>query len=476
MSSLVKSPTANRGSRLLSNAGGSALQYMLALLAACSAIMAIGTQSSLASGEPRSGRTLNATPADYRAVVATLKPGDRLVLAPGEYRNGLPIRGLGGTARQPIVIEGATQAPRPLLIGRRGANTISIVDARHVIIRNLKLDGRGLAVDAVKVEARSRYSDFITVEGLEIVGHGHDQQIVGISVQRPARGWIIRRNVIIGAGTGMYLGSSDGTEPFVEGLIEGNLVRDTIGYNLEIKHQKHRDNLVSGPTSSSVTIIRDNVFSKAKHASGGELARPNVLVGHFPPAGPGKDDVYLIYRNFFYENPSEALFQGEGNIALYDNVFLTRSGDAIHIQPHNAVPRAVDIFYNTVIASGVGIRVRAGDPSTQRRVFANAVFAAQPIEGGDQAHNATGTLHDADRYLLDPLSSIDEIDLRPRAHSMPKLNGILQIPETYVDARKDFDRHERILDIPGAYASAGPTWTLGLSLKPLSSGGSMVPR
>ncbi|MGB8435301.1 MAG: hypothetical protein WCE38_13655, partial [Burkholderiales bacterium] len=406
---------------------------------------------------------LNATPANYRAVVATLKPGDRLILATGEYRNGLPIRGLEGTARQPIVIEGATQAPRPLLTGRRGANTISIVDSRYVTIRNLKVDGRGLAVDAVKVEARSRYSDFITLEGLEIVGHGHDQQIVGISVQRPARGWIIRRNVIIGAGTGMYLGSSDGKEPFVEGLIEGNLVRDTIGYNLEIKHQKHRDNLPGGPTSPSVTIIRDNVFSKAEHASGGESARPNVLVGHFPLTGPGKDDVYLIYRNFFYENPSEALFQGEGNIALYDNVFVNHSGDAIHIQPHNAVPRTVDIFYNTVIAHGTGIRILGGDPATRQRVFANVVFAAQPIEGGGQANNVTGSLQDADRDLRNPLGSIDTIDLRPRVHSLPKLHSIPQIPGAYVDARNDFDGRERILDVPGAYASAGRSWTLGLS-------------
>ncbi len=60
-----------------------------------------------------------------------------------------------------------------------------------------------------------------------------------------------------------------------------------------------------------------------------ESPRPNVLVGHFPLEGPGVDDDYAIYGNFFYQNRDEALFQGEGNVALYGNLFVNEYGDAI---------------------------------------------------------------------------------------------------------------------------------------------------
>ena len=67
---------------------------------------------------------------------------------------------------------------------------------------------------------------------------GGNQQVVGISTNgAPTWNWTIRGNTIIGAGTGMYLGNSDGANPFVAGVIERNVVRDTIGYNLQIKHQ-----------------------------------------------------------------------------------------------------------------------------------------------------------------------------------------------------------------------------------------------
>ena len=99
---------------------------------------------------------------------------------------------------------------------------------------------------------------------------------------------MIRNCVIQGAGTGMYLGNSDGNEPFIAGLIEHNLVIDTIGYNIEIKHQNPRPRVSGIPTGRSKTIIRHNVFSKSANSSTGRRARPNLLVGHFPRSGPGQ--------------------------------------------------------------------------------------------------------------------------------------------------------------------------------------------
>ena len=75
-----------------------------------------------------------------------------------------------------------------------------------------------------------------------------------------------------------------------------------------------------------------------------------MLVGHFPREGRGAEDNYAVYGNFFYQNRHEALFQGEGNVALYANVFVNEHGDGVRIQPHNDVPRRIVIAFNTVLA------------------------------------------------------------------------------------------------------------------------------
>lgn len=322
---------------------------------------------------------------DYLDYVRRLQPGDRLLLEAGDYRQGLPLRKLSGEAGRPIVIEAALPAEPPRFLARPGANTISLVDVRHLVLRHLELDGRNQPVDAVKAEGHSRYADFITLDHLYIHDHAASQQDVGISTKCPAFGWVIRGNRIERIGTGIYLGDADGSDPFVGGVIEANRVSHTLGYNLQIKHQAGRP---AGHTDRYDTVIRYNVFSK-QDALLGPQARPNVLLGHFPLAGVGSEDRYLVYGNFFQHNPSEALLQAEGRVVLYDNVFVNSGGDAIHIQPHNDVPRDMAIFSNTVLASGTGIRVRhaVGTPYRQR-VIANVIAAATPLQGGETAYNA----------------------------------------------------------------------------------------
>jgi len=322
---------------------------------------------------------------DYREHLRRLQPGDRLLLTSGDYLQGLPLHHLSGQAGEPIVIEAADPAAPPRFIARPRANTVSLVNVRHVVVRHLELDGRNLPVDAVKAEGHSRYADFITLEHLHIHDHAASQQNVGISTKCPAYGWIVRSNRIERVGTGMYFGDSDGSDPFIGGLIEFNQITQTLGYNLQIKHQ-------TAPRSGAFsrrqdTVIRHNLFSKSD-ALPGPLARPNVLLGHGALTGAGSDERYLVYGNVFLHNPSEALLQAEGRVAIYDNVFINGSGDAIRIQPHNDVPRDMDIFSNTVLASGTGIQVRRGEGTAYRqRVIANVVAAATPIGGGEAEHN-----------------------------------------------------------------------------------------
>ena len=384
---------------------------------------------------------MSAGPEDYVNVLRDLKPGDVLSLTPGRYVQGLRIHGLQGTSGAPITIQGPARGAPAILVGRPNANTVSILDAAHVVIRNFVVDGRGLPVDAVKAEGHARFAHHITLENLRIVGHGDDQQTVGISTQCPAWGWVIRGNTILAAGTGIYLGSSDGSAPFFDGVIEGNTIVNPRGYAMQIKHQ-HRRTGLGDSDAQAYTIIRRNRFIKTAGGSTGELARPNLLVGHFPLEGRGARDLYLIYGNVLYDNPTgEPLFQGEGNIALYNNLLINLHGDAVRIQPHHHRPRMVSVFHNTILAASTGISLVGGEPGFPRFVAANAIFAASAVETADtdtDLGNFTGPLADAERHLGAPFVPGSAASFAPRSSSFARGPSLPPGAEGLPDVGRDF--------------------------------------
>jgi hypothetical protein len=320
-----------------------------------------------------------AGPDDYQQYLKRLEPGDVLQLEAGVYHQRLPLRNLQGLPGSEIVIEGPAEGGEAVFIAQDGTITISLIDVAHVTIRRLRLEGRGARAHAVVAEGRGRYAHHVTLEDLRISGYDAGQGYVGISTKVPAWNWIIRRNHISDTGTGMYLGNSDGNAPFVAGLIEGNVVERTLGYNLQIKHQLPRPALAGMPQSPSATVIRDNVFSKRERGSAADRARPNVLLGHWPLQGSGREDRYLVYRNLFLHNPHERLLQAEGNVALYNNVFVNAFGDGVSLQAHNDVPRHVDVLHNTIVSRDTGMRLSDADPGSRQRVSGNIIYAAKPM-------------------------------------------------------------------------------------------------
>ena len=328
------------------------------------------------------GAVLNASPANYEALVHKLQPGDTLSLEAGVYRNGLVLHGLRGTAAEPIRIRGPSEGPAAVFMGRPGRDTVRLSNAAHVEISHLVFDGADLPVDAIKADGSKRcvHVNDIVLEDLVIMRHGADQQIVGIASMCTAWNWIIRRNLIIGAGTGLYLGQSDGTAAFVGGLIEQNLFIDTRGYNLQIKHQNERAKGSGMPSGTRKTVIRHNLFTKARNASSAKDARPNLLLGHFPRQGDGSDDVYEVTNNVFFCNPGESLLQGEGNLDISGNIFVNPIGDAVSIQPHHDVPRHVIVRGNFVAASGNNIHLTKASPVHPQLVSDNRVVTVRSTD------------------------------------------------------------------------------------------------
>ena len=154
-------------------------------------------------------------------------------------------------------------------------------------------------------------------------------------------------------------------------------------------------------------MIRHNVFAKGEDSSTGNQARPNVLLGHFPASGPGMNDRYAVYGNLFYNNPTERLFQGEGDIALYSNLFVNPAGDGIAIMAHKGDPRRISIFQNTVVARDTGIWFRKTEETRQALVLGNAVMAGKPFsgDGASAEANIAAPYAQADQSPRTPLAA-----------------------------------------------------------------------
>ena len=435
-------------------------------LVVLSHVLLMGMQAA-----PTEARQLSGNPSNYLDLVRSLQPGDTLVLEPGIYNDpndapGLPFFGVRGEPGNPIIVMGAEGQPRPVFQGRSTHNTVRFDDASYIEIRHIEIDGRDLGGDGINAQGISHH---ITLEDIIIDGVGNSQGTVGISTNRaPTWDWVIRHNIIRNAGTGMYLGNSPGNNPFVRGIIEYNLIEDTIGYNMQIKHQNPRPTNIGMPTGLSKTIIRHNVFTKSGNSIGSS-PRPNLLVGHFPLSGPGVDDVYEIYGNFFYQNPTEALFQGEGNVALYNNLFFISTGNAIHIQPHNDIPREIRIFNNTVVASGRGIRVTGGSSNATQKVIGNAVFAATPIQAANTTDNITDAYSAASIYLDNPFASFGQFNLYPKEGELTGSPLDTTDIQNFTQWNLDFNGVIHSGQFRGAYAGDGvnPGWLPKLERKPI---------
>ena len=461
------------------------LRKPLATLLVASAILIASAARAQTLDQTLSGcngaaplRTFQATASDLdQSDIDGLMPGDRLQLAAGPYTQRLNLSNKNGQASKCIVIEGPANGSPAVFQGSDLWNLVSLSNSSYIALRNLTLDGLGKGGDGIKAEAGSVSVHHILIDGLTLRNFNGNQQIVGINTKCPAWNWVIRNTTITSTGTGLYIGGSDGEFEFTNFLVERNLIYGTTGYNAQFKHQRFARNTSIGIPSTGTVIIRDNVFSKETGSSSGADIRPNLLVGHWPLSGAGSSDLYQIYGNLLYQNPYESLFQGEGNIAFHDNLLVNRTGDAVRIQPHYSVPRRIDMFNNTVVATGTGIYIFGADSAYTQRVVGNAVFAGTPLNGGQQSSNVTGTYAAASTYLNSPMAALGSgLDLYPKTGQLQG-TAIDYSPFTaLLDYDHDFNSRPRIVTYRGAYSGSGvnPGWTPALAIKPQGSTGNVL--
>jgi hypothetical protein len=417
----------------------------------------------------------------YQTLVGQLAPGDTLLLPAGNYGNRLVLAGLNGTPSGWIVIQGpASGSPARITTSSTCCNTVQLDGTSYVAIRNLTIDSAGIdAIDGINAKGNPTHD--ILIENCTLVGQSSGQGTVAISTKSPAWRWTIRGNRIIEAGTGAYLGNSDGTQPFIAGVIEGNLFLNTIGYNMEIKYQVPYDGqgwtsqIPSGPNR---TIIRDNVFIKEKNdwlPSQTAGARPNLLVDPFPDSGLGSTDLYEIYGNFFYKNPIEALFQGTGRISLHDNVFVASGSGEVsaYFTDHNGALRLAHVYNNTIYSTAGGGIIFASSARQGDAVVGNLlVTAGTPLGGSivNSSGNLIGTVANASSYFTSPSEILGQMDFYPKS-SCPGCNGAALDMSAFTGETSydhDFNGTSKgAFVFRGAYAGQGvnPGWRLQADLK-----------
>lgn len=422
----------------------------------------------------------NATsgPAYYLNLLHTLQPGDTLQLPAGTYTGRLDLSGIQGNATGWITIAGPTTgAPAIVTTTSNCCNLAQLGNTAYVAIKNLTLDANSEGVDESidAVNAKGGATHDILVENCIIKGVSRYQQTVGISTKSTAWNWVIRGNTFVEAGTGAYLGNSDGSSPFVAGIIENNLFVDTIGYNIEVKFQLPYTAPPGMPVGVRRTIIRNNVFLKRRAQStwpADRLSgiRPNLLVGGFPSSGAGVDDLYEIYGNFFYRNADgESLIQASGRVAIHDNLLVDASTTALYLVDHDRPLQYADVYNNTIYGGDRGIRF-GSTARQQSKVIGNLVFAASPISGtvGTQSDNVVDATTNAAAYVRSPSTQLGSMDFYPLVGKAQGAALDLSSFATQTDFDRDFngaskgDRRFR-----GAYAGEGtnPGWQPDARLK-----------
>jgi hypothetical protein len=398
-----------------------------------------------------------ADPSDYQALLGALQPGDRLVLAPGTYTR-LTIDGIHGEPDAWITVTGPTEGDPAVVVGESCCNTVQLYDSSYVAITNLVIDAQGLYVDAVN--AKDTPSHDILIEGNTMQGFPQDeQQIVGVNTKTTVWNWTIRGNTILEAGTGIYLGGSEGDTPFIAGVIENNLVLNPMGYCMQVKHQNDYAAGPDMPAGPNRTIIRNNVFIKDDRESlDGD--RPNLLVGGFPDAGTGAEDTYHIYGNLLFYNPREALLQATGRVSVHDNIFVGAGASfpAIAVTGHQG--KSVELAYvydNTVFTGGTGISF-AEAASQDDAVVGNLVFAPTPIAGpiADLRDNIVATEAEAPEFVAMPAVMLGAMDFYP----LPGTVVGAPIDMAKFEGDPDFDRDYNgtargEFTFRGAYAGEG---------------------
>jgi parallel beta-helix repeat protein len=294
---------------------------------------------------------------DLETAVASLSPGEELVLRGGRYFFDENVTlTANGTAAQPITIRAKTGEQPVIEQATAFHNVVEINGSSYLIVRGIEFTGGSHGIRLMR-------SNFITIEDCEIQETGD----VAISANAGGtyEGLKILRNHIHhtnGTGEGMYLGCNNDGCRVINSLIEGNYIHHTNratveqGDGIEIKEGSYGN------------VIRDNVIHDTKY--------PGIILYSTVGNGPAN----TIEGNVLW-NVLDNTIQIAADAVVRNNIVLGN----ISLQAHQSgSPSNIELVHNTVINSGSSIEVR--NVSGSVLIANNAVYsqnqAIRLISGG----------------------------------------------------------------------------------------------
>lgn len=186
------------------------------------------------------------TDAELLAALQQARPGDQILVRPGEYRGGV-YASLQGEPGRPIVIASLDPARPAILQGRTG---LHIAGARHVTLRGMSV--RGSTTNGINIDdagQRDRPAEGIRIESCTVLDTGPRGNTDGIKLSG-LRGFVITDCIIAGWG-----GSAIDMVGCHDGLIERSRIDGKPGFEQATGIQ------MKGGTSN--ILVRQNQFRNA---------------------------------------------------------------------------------------------------------------------------------------------------------------------------------------------------------------------
>lgn len=145
------------------------------------------------SGDDSTGDGSDERPfATVEAAVRVARPGTAVRLAPGEYRGGITLVDVAGTAEAPIWIGGEAGGERPVIRG--GGSGLHVVRPRYVVVHDLEVTGA--SGNGVNVDDGGEYEDedaahHVVLRDLVVHDIGGDGNQDGVKLSGVRDYWVI---------------------------------------------------------------------------------------------------------------------------------------------------------------------------------------------------------------------------------------------------------------------------------------------
>lgn len=135
---------------------------------------------------------------ELRSELRRVQPGATIILAPGNYGNGIRIEKLNGAKNSPIVIKGASDQEQAVFAG--GKVALHLVDCNYVELRNIKVSGctaNGINADdggSYDTPSKGMVFENITIEDIGPTGNRDGLKLSGLD------SFVVRNSTLSGWG------------------------------------------------------------------------------------------------------------------------------------------------------------------------------------------------------------------------------------------------------------------------------------